>query len=490
MKRLLKLGVAAFTALSMVGTPMTTFAESNDPEKEELTEHYWYDNENQKVYTFSEDGQWQAYDASGDAIQMELADEKTPSDTVLNSEPETGEYTWQDSHLTIQPAADADADAKATELDMVDYEINKDQITDENVKTAIQDYQGDYVLVDTENLDQNDPANYMVEMDSIDKDSSEEAVKDDSNTDDSATTDDQEATKDDATTDDSATTDDTKDDATVDTDKTDDSATTDDQQATKDDSTTDSTDTDTDADSNKILTSSLKADDEVYIAGNVFHEDEDCAGDDAQEMSVKEAVKQGYTPCDKEFTTDGFSFDTGAGEKSDVTINNNNVNVNVEINVQNNVLVVNDANGSGEVGTDEDAVSVNGKIVWKDNNNEYKVRPTKVTVILYRNDQQYKAIDVTGDATKDTWTFGFNQLAKADENGNAYKYTIKEKALAYYRGDLDGYVLTNTYVGQTPEKSSGSHTGSKTNMGLYVGVGAAAVAAIILIVVLNKKKQN
>ena len=41
MKRLLKLGVAAFTALSMVGTPMTTFAESNDPEKEELTEHYW-----------------------------------------------------------------------------------------------------------------------------------------------------------------------------------------------------------------------------------------------------------------------------------------------------------------------------------------------------------------------------------------------------------------------------------------------------------------
>lgn len=452
MKRLLKLGVAAFTALSMVGTPMTTFAESNDPEKEELTEHYWYDNENQKVYTFSEDGQWQAYDASGDAIKMELADEKTPSDTVLNSEPETGEYTWQDSHLTIQPAADADADAKATELDMVDYETNKDQITDENVKTAIQDYQGDYVLVDTENLDQNDPANYMVEMDSIDKDSSEEAVKDDSNTDDSATTDD--------------------------------------QQATKDDSTTDSTDTDTDADSNKILTSSLKADDEVYIAGNVFHEDEDCAGDDAQEMSVKEAVKQGYTPCDKEFTADGFSFDTDAGEKSDVTINNNNVNVNVEINVQNNVLVVNDANGSGEVGTDEDAVSVNGKIVWKDNNNEYKVRPTKVTVILYRNDQQYKAIDVTGDATKDTWTFGFNQLAKADENGNAYKYTIKEKALAYYRGDLDGYVLTNTYVGQTPEKSSGSHTGSKTNMGLYVGVGAAAVAAIILIVVLNKKKQN
>lgn len=450
MKKLLKLGVAAFTALSMVGTPMTTFAESNDPEKEELTEHYWYDNENQKVYTFSEDGQWQAYDASGDAIKMELADEKTPSDTVLNSEPETGEYTWQDSHLTIQPAADADADAKATELDMVDYETNKDQITDENVKTAIQDYQGDYVLVDTENLDQNDPANYMVEMDSIDKDSSEEVVKDDSNTDDSATTDDQEATK--------------------------------------DDSTTESTDTD--ADSNKILTSSLKADDEVYIAGNVFHEDEDCAGDDAQEMSVKEAVKQGYTPCDKEFTADGFSFDTGAGEKSDVTINNNNVNVNVEINVQNNVLVVNDANGSGEVGTDEDAVSVNGKIVWKDNNNEYKVRPTKVTVILYRNDQQYKAIDVTGDATKDTWTFGFNQLAKADENGNAYKYTIKEKALAYYRGDLDGYVLTNTYVGQTPEKSSGSHTGSKTNMGLYVGVGAAAVAAIILIVVLNKKKQN
>ena len=70
MKRLLKLGVAAFTALSMVGTPMSTFAESNDPEKEELTEHYWYDNENQKVYTFSEDGQWQAIGISafrGDA---------------------------------------------------------------------------------------------------------------------------------------------------------------------------------------------------------------------------------------------------------------------------------------------------------------------------------------------------------------------------------------------------------------------------------------
>lgn len=462
MKKLLKLGLALGTAIGMYGMPVSTFAET-DILKEELTEHYWYDNENQKVYSFTTDGQWSAYDASTDAIKMETADQKTPSDTVLSSTAETGDYTYNEGHVTIEQE-----DETTINLDIIEMDDDEIEITDEAVKSAITDYQGDYVMYDEVNTENKTPSDYMVQM----------KEKEETNTDAGDTAGKNTMNENNGS------------DSSSNTDTSSEPSTASDDGTTSNETTNSST---TESTMNKVATSSLAEGSPVYISGNVYHADSSCAGSDATETTLKQAVKDGYTACEKEFSYDGYSFTTDAGEKTKNTTNNITVNVE-ENNVQNNTLIVNDININGNATTEEstseeDTLTVNGKIVWKDNNNEYKVRPTKVTVILYRNGDQYKAMDITGDTSSDSWSFAFQKLAKKDENGNEYKYTIKEKALAYYRGDLDGYVLTNTYVGQAPTTSSGSKTGTQTNMVLYAGVGVAAVAAIVVLVVLNKKKQ-
>lgn len=471
MKKLFKLALATCTAFSLFGSPLMTLANTDSDElKDELCEHYWFDKEDSKVYTFDEQGQWKAYDSSSQDINESTVDDTTPSDDVLGLTPETGDYDYSDGHVTIH-----EEDDEEMNLDIIKGDINSsiwDSITDETVKELKESYTENIILYDKENKENHSPADYMLQMAKIEEGTASNSTTDNKT---GTTTSNSEANKEETTDN-----------------KTSDSEATTPSSEEKESEETPSSQTDTTVDEkkvDKIATSSLAESNPVYIAGNVYHVDTNCAGSDYKEVTLKQAVKDGYTPCEKEFSYDGYSFSTEAGKETKNTENNVNVNIEV-INVENNVLVVNEANTDDATTTnEEDLVNVNGKIVWKDNKNEYKVRPSKVTVILYRNGEQYKAIDVSGDASSDSWSFGFEKLAKKDESGNEYKYTIKEKSLAYYRGDLDGYVLTNTYVGQAPTTSSGSHTGTQTNMTLYAGVGIAAVAVVIILIVMNKKKQ-
>lgn len=470
MKRLFKLALASCTAVSLFGSPLMTLANTDSDElKDELCEHYWFDKEDSKIYSFDEQGQWKAYDSTSQDIKISIVDDTDPSENVLKLTPETGKYDYNDGHVTIHEDED-----ETMELDILSLVEGHDQIKDEAVYDAIQDYTGDYILYDEVNTSDESPCDYMVQM----KEKADDDSEDTSNT---------SSTKNDDESSDTAGKNVMNENNETASEESSDqqSSTTESDQSTQEETTVDQNTM------NKIATSTLAEASPVYIAGNVYHADMKCAGDNYSETTLKQAVKDGYTPCEKEFSYDGYSFSTEAGKETKNTINESNVNVNIEVvNVENNVLVVNEANTNEATETsEEDLVNVNGKIVWKDNKNEYKVRPSKVTVILYRNGEQYKAIDVSGDATSESWSFGFEKLAKKDESGNEYKYTIKEKSLAYYRGDLDGYVLTNTYVGQAPTTSSGSHTGTQTNMTLYAGVGLAAVAVVIVLIVMNKKKQ-
>ncbi len=458
MKRLFKLALASVTAIGLYGSPLMALANTESDElKDELVEHYWYDQNDDKVYTFDEEGQWNAYDASSQTMNMSVMETTKPSSEVLETTPESGSYDYEEGHVTIHEEKD-----EVMELDILSLADGREKIKDQKVYDAIQDYTEEYVLYDEENALNQSPCDFMVQMEEKEEvnsdtntNSIEESGTSQSNTSSTEDTSDQQSSSE---------------------------PTTDSNQSSQTTTTEEVTD-------NKISTSTLAEASPVYIAGNVYHVDAKCAGDDYKEVQLKQAVKDGYTPCEKEFSYDGYSFSTEAGEETKNTENNVNVNIEV-INVQNNVLIVNEENtNDATVTSEEDLVNVNGKIVWKDNNNEYKVRPSKVTVILYRNGEQYKAIDVSGDASSDSWSFGFEKLAKKDESGNEYKYTIKEKSLAYYRGDLDGYVLTNTYVGQAPTTSGGSHTGTQTNTTLYAGVGVAAVAVVVILLVMNKKKQ-
>lgn len=468
MKRLLRLALASVTAIGLYGSPLMALANTETDElKDELLEHYWFDQNDDKVYTFDENGKWIAYDASSQTMNMSHIETTKPSDEVLQTTPENGDYDYEDGHVTIH-----EEDDEVMELDVLSLTDGRNEIEDQKVLDAIQDYTESYILYDKVNAPNESPCDFMVQMDEKDEDTSESGST--SSSDGSTVSNTSENNKDNEGTESNGSSDSQ-------------SSTTESNQTTQEATSTDQNTM------NKVATSSLAEASPVYISGNVYHVDAKCAGDDYSEAQLKQAVKDGYTPCEKEFSYDGYSFSTEAGKETKNTINESNVNVNIEVtNVENNVLIVNEVNNSNEATetSEEDLVNVNGKIVWKDNNNEYKVRPSKVTVILYRNGEQYKAIDVSGDSTSDSWSFGFEKLAKKDESGNEYKYTIKEKSLAYYRGDLDGYVLTNTYVGQAPTTSGGSHTGTQTNTALYAGVGVAALAVVIILIAMNKRKQT
>ncbi|MDD6460435.1 MAG: Cna B-type domain-containing protein [Absicoccus porci] len=232
--------------------------------------------------------------------------------------------------------------------------------------------------------------------------------------------------------------------------------------------------------------------------------DVDMTSTDAKDETTTDDKTTDNTTTDQsatdKTTDDTKTSDTKSTDQSTTTTNNtnnqtnvemkqNNIEVNVENVQQNNILVIDQSTDTEVLATDnaDETVNVQGKIVWKDDSDKNKQRPKTVTVILYANDKQYKAMEVQG--SDDQWTFEFKGLPKNDENGNAYTYTIKEKALSHYRGDVSGYTLTNTYIGQNTQTTSGTNTGTQTNSGLYMGVGAAAIVVIVILVALKRKQS-
>ncbi len=84
---------------------------------------------------------------------------------------------------------------------------------------------------------------------------------------------------------------------------------------------------------------------------------------------------------------------------------------------------------------------------WVDGNNKNNVRPSKVEVIIYQNDKEYKTIELSGST--DEWTTQVS-VPKYDNNQEEYQYTIKEKTIELeneeynYVSSVDGLKITNT----------------------------------------------
>ena len=115
---------------------------------------------------------------------------------------------------------------------------------------------------------------------------------------------------------------------------------------------------------------------------------------------------------------------------------------------------------------DEDDMPVNPDVTinvnknWQDNDNQDGKRAEKITVELYRNDENEPVATATIDASTD-WKYVFSKLPKYDENKNEITYKVVEGTVPEYDTDytteVKGYNITNTH---TPEKISIS--GSKT----------------------------
>ena len=105
-------------------------------------------------------------------------------------------------------------------------------------------------------------------------------------------------------------------------------------------------------------------------------------------------------------------------------------------------------------------VTINVNKNWQDNDNQDGKRPEKITVELYRNNENEPVETVTIDAISD-WKYVFSKLPKYDEDKNEITYRVVEETVPEY--DTEYEISDNgveIYNHHTPEKVSVE--GSKT----------------------------
>ncbi|QWH86549.1 Cna B-type domain-containing protein [Bacillus mycoides] len=100
-----------------------------------------------------------------------------------------------------------------------------------------------------------------------------------------------------------------------------------------------------------------------------------------------------------------------------------------------------EVNGYNITNTKDAKTTVAGTKTWNDNN--ATDRPSSIQVELLQNDNLIQTQEVTA---ANNWNYTFADLAKYDANGVTYTYTVKEKPVAGYKSEVNGYNITNTKV--------------------------------------------
>ena len=99
-------------------------------------------------------------------------------------------------------------------------------------------------------------------------------------------------------------------------------------------------------------------------------------------------------------------------------------------------------------------VTVEGKKIWNDNNNEDKKRPDEIKINLLKRvgDGETTKCDtkIVKEDADGNWTWKFDDLPKY-EDGKEIVYSVSEDAVEGYTQSVDGYNVTNTYA---PGKTS------------------------------------
>ncbi|WP_131799128.1 Cna B-type domain-containing protein, partial [Bacillus mycoides] len=104
-----------------------------------------------------------------------------------------------------------------------------------------------------------------------------------------------------------------------------------------------------------------------------------------------------------------------------------------------------EVNGNDITNTKVGQTEVEGTKTWKDDN--AKDRPNMIKVDLLQNGQVIATQEVSAASE---WKYAFKDLAAYDENGVAYKYEVKEQAVAGYKSKVKGYDITNTKIKDEP----------------------------------------
>lgn len=93
-------------------------------------------------------------------------------------------------------------------------------------------------------------------------------------------------------------------------------------------------------------------------------------------------------------------------------------------------------------------IEITGEKIWRDNENSESLRPTTITIELYRNDILQKELEVTKETD---WQYEFKNLEKFDDAGELYIYKVVEKKVTNYFSEVlaDNQSIINTLVGET-----------------------------------------
>ena len=139
-------------------------------------------------------------------------------------------------------------------------------------------------------------------------------------------------------------------------------------------------------------------------------------------------------------------------------------------------------------------ISVSGRKIWDDDDNQDGIRPGAITVNLFADGVKTAAVTVTAD---NGWNYSFPDLPKYNSDGKEIAYTITEDSVSGYTSSVSGdsekgFTITNTHK---PERkpaartgrpnSSAPKTGDVSNITLY----AVALAASLLILFLLIRRR-
>ncbi|MCW6665787.1 Cna B-type domain-containing protein [Aerococcaceae bacterium NML191219] len=115
--------------------------------------------------------------------------------------------------------------------------------------------------------------------------------------------------------------------------------------------------------------------------------------------------------------------------------------------------------------SNNEKVSISGKKVWNDYNNQFKTRPAKITVTVLQDGKEFnKTVDITGGTDTNEWMFEVTDLPKYSPAGKAYTYTLKEVTVAGYTVEYgESNTITNTYRNTETIDISGKKTWDDAN---------------------------
>ena len=99
------------------------------------------------------------------------------------------------------------------------------------------------------------------------------------------------------------------------------------------------------------------------------------------------------------------------------------------------------------------SVTVSGRKVWNDGNNQDGIRPDVITVILKADGVEVDRVSVNKEM--DSWNFKFTDLP-ANKNGKAIEYTVDEVDVDGYTKTINGTTITNTHTPATVSVEGGT----------------------------------